>query len=337
MADFNRVKQILDESVNGETFAAHGPFWRSLTRDQFVAKIVFGKKLIHKNADGTFDAHESNLVRALEGRAPFGNDMVPPAPGALWPRMPFDYPPVPDDRILEIRHWITAGCPESISPPPTLIDSEAGGALADPTLHNAFFRDFDNWAMFMADPQTVDDINAYFAAADEYFAFATDPGAEPDWATALLNSDVVAAVQRLEQRQRETVISHYGSPVPLLTLLDAYIRFGDNSLPDDPLRPVDVRHNMNGQSMWFFWAGFGDACVRLSLTTGISSEFWFGMSRAILVGLLNDGLFRGRFTVTGFTPDADGKAAVLNHVQGISDSDLQNELISRLRDSGILS
>ena len=180
MADYNRVKQILDEAVNGETFAAHGPFWRSLTRDQFVAKIVFGKKVIQKNADGTFDANESYLVKALEGRAPFGNDMVPPTPGALWPRMPFGYLPVPDDRILEIRNWIAAGCPESTSPPPTLIDSAAGGALADPTPHNAFFRDFDNWAMFMADPQTVDDINAYFAAAEQYFALATDPGAEPD-------------------------------------------------------------------------------------------------------------------------------------------------------------
>ncbi len=131
--------------------------------------------------------------------------------------MPFGYPTVPDDRILELRNWIAAGCPETIASPPTLINSAAGGALADPTPHNTFFRDFDNWAMFMADPQTIDDINAYFTAADQYFAFATDPVAEPDWVTALLNADVVAAVQRLEQRQRETVMSHYGSPVPLLT------------------------------------------------------------------------------------------------------------------------
>src|SRR5262249_2324971 len=43
---YARIQQLLDEAIHGETIGAHGPFWRTLTRDQFVAKSIFGKKLI---------------------------------------------------------------------------------------------------------------------------------------------------------------------------------------------------------------------------------------------------------------------------------------------------
>lgn len=337
MPDYLRIKQILDDAVIGEDFAAHGPFWREVTRDQFVGLSIFGRKLIVQRADGAFDPDESNLVKAIEGRPPFGDDMEPPPPGAFWPRMPFGYPPVPADQILEIRDWIEAGCPEIIDVAPGWIDPEGGGPLDDPVLHNNFFRDFDNWAMFNATPQTRSDIDAFFAITDAYVTWAVSADDEGVWEAAILSPDVVGAIHRLEERQRTTVTQHYGKPVPLLTLLDGFARFGENSLPDDTQRPQDIRHNMNGRSMWFFWGAFADACLRLRNTTDIPTDFWEGLSRGILLGLLNDGLFRGRFIVNGFTADNTGRQAAYDHAHAIGGADIPLELTTRLKESGIFS
>ena len=110
--DFARVQQILDAAVTGEDIGAHGAFWRTQTRDAFVAHKVFGKPLLAPLLPGgKFDPNESNLVKALEGRAPFGSDVVPPPAGANLRRMPAGRPPVPQAQIDEIRAWLTAGAP----------------------------------------------------------------------------------------------------------------------------------------------------------------------------------------------------------------------------------
>jgi hypothetical protein len=335
MADFARIKQILDESVNGENIGAHGAFWRGATRDQFVAKSIFGRKLIAQRPDGSFDPEESNLVKALEGRSPFGADLTPRPPGAIFNRMPDGFPPVPQDRINEIRAWITSGCPETVAQPTAWIASEAGGP-ADPSLHLTFWRDFDNWAMFNAQPPVPQDIDAFFSVADRWLAFARDSTAEPAWAQALAQANVQTAVIRLEARQRSSVVQHYGRPVPLLTLLDSLERFGDDSLPNDPQRPQDQRHNMNGAIMWFFWSAFIDACLRVSVSVAaIPGEFWRGMARAVLLGLLNDGVVRGRFVVTGFQNTPAGKEAMRQQVRGLNDDQLPAEMARRFRESGL--
>ncbi len=100
---YQRIQQILDQSVNGDAIGAHGPFWRSLDRNGFVGKSVFGVPVIVKNAAGKFDPDLSNLVRALEGKPPFD--------GSSFPRMPVGYPAVPQPQIDEIRKWISDGCP----------------------------------------------------------------------------------------------------------------------------------------------------------------------------------------------------------------------------------
>ena len=81
---------------------------------------------------------------------------------------------------------------------------------------------------------------------------------------AISDTVVAESIQRLEKLQRETVVQTFGTPARLEDLLTCWELFGDDSLPDDPLRPVDVRHTMNGDSMWFFWAAFVDAAIRKS-------------------------------------------------------------------------
>jgi L-Lysine epsilon oxidase N-terminal/L-lysine epsilon oxidase C-terminal domain len=113
---FRRVVEILDAAVGGPSspVSAHGPFWRGLTRDQFVQKRVFGRPLV-----AVGDGAGSNLVKALKGEAPFGSDTG--TAGGAFRRMPGGRPPVSAAQIAEIQAWIDAGCPEEGGgpPPPT--------------------------------------------------------------------------------------------------------------------------------------------------------------------------------------------------------------------------
>jgi len=109
MTRFERVVSILDQSIGGPTanIGAHGPFWRNLTRDQFIAKRVFGRQLVAVgNGSG------SNLVKAIKGEAPFGADLPNPPPSATIPRMPVGFPPIADPDIAFIQKWIDDGGPE---------------------------------------------------------------------------------------------------------------------------------------------------------------------------------------------------------------------------------
>jgi Ferritin-like len=109
MNRFERVIQILDDAIGGPdaSIGAHGAFWRELTRDQFVAKKVFGLDLIVVGQGAS-----SNLVKALKGESPFGADLPDPPPDANFPRMPAGLDPVSEEDIAFIERWIDEGCPE---------------------------------------------------------------------------------------------------------------------------------------------------------------------------------------------------------------------------------
>jgi len=101
----DRMKEILESSVNGEAIGAHGAFWRTLDLEKFKTKKVYGKLLVELgNGPG------SNLVLALRGQTPFGDDVG--TPGASYPRMPARRPAIPEEQIAFIEKWITDGCPD---------------------------------------------------------------------------------------------------------------------------------------------------------------------------------------------------------------------------------
>jgi hypothetical protein len=105
MKRFERVKTILEEAVEGQDIGAHGNFWRPLTLEQFKVKKVIGKQLVEVG-----NGENSNLIKALEGRAPFGNNIG--TPGANFPQMPAGFPPVVPEKIAVIKKWIDDGCPD---------------------------------------------------------------------------------------------------------------------------------------------------------------------------------------------------------------------------------
>jgi hypothetical protein len=102
---YDRVKEILDSSVNGEAIGAHGAFWRTLDLETFKTKKVYGRRLVEPG-----NGPSSNLVLALRGQAPFGNDVG--TPGASLPRMPARRPAVPEGQIAFVETWIADGCPD---------------------------------------------------------------------------------------------------------------------------------------------------------------------------------------------------------------------------------
>ena len=98
---------------------------------------------------------------------------------------------------------------------------------------------------------------------------------------------------------------------------------------------------MDSAIMWFNWSAFVDAAVRTSQSapaSGPSGDFWRAMARAVLVGLLNDGVFRpSRFTVVGFTADDAGRGAIRTHAGSLAASALPADFTRRFRDSGFPS
>jgi Ferritin-like len=320
---FARIKEILDAAVGTVPFGAHGPFWRGLSRDQFVQHAVFTFPLLVVG-----NGRDSNLVKALRGQNPFGKDIG--TAGAIFSRMPANLDPVAPADIDFIEQWINDGCPDAA---PVVSGSRVslttGAFRPDPSVHLAYFRDLDDWSAFHATPEVRQAIDRVFASFRPWIPFARDPALEAAWVESLSGDATVQAITMLSARQQRTVEAHYGVPAPLLTLLDGFERFGNNGLPDDPLRPE--RHNMNGPIMWFVWSSFADACVQLE----ISTEFWLFYMRAILCGLLNDGLFRERFEVQGFEATPEGRLAVFQHVQEVADADLRAELRKRFAESGM--
>lgn len=321
MNRFQKVVEILDRLVEGRNIGAHGAFWRGKTRDEFLLLRPFGYQLVVPG-----DVSASNILKALQGQAPFGRDQG--TPGALFNRMPSRMAAATDEDIAFIHQWIADSCPEDELP-------------ADPTAavvetvsnehHNSYWRDFDNWAMFNASPEVSEAIELFFPEVGRWFVACHDPGQLPAWEASIAEAERAQAITLLADRQQLTVTSYYGDPVDMQDLFDGYELFGRGELPPDPLRPDAPQHQMDGNTMWFFWSAFADACLRLRLDPG----FWKIEARAILVGLLNDGLFRGRFEVEGFPKSQEGQAQIKAHCANLPDDEaaILAELAKRLVES----
>jgi hypothetical protein len=100
---FADIQQILDDAVENEDIGRHGAFWRNVTRDEFVAKVIFGCPILHTE-NGKFVGSKSQLVTVLRG--PINDCNQTPRP-----RMPFGFGAVPAAKIQIISDWIDAQCP----------------------------------------------------------------------------------------------------------------------------------------------------------------------------------------------------------------------------------
>jgi hypothetical protein len=318
---YDKVKQILDTLVSGQSIGGHGAFWRGLTYAEFLTYQVFGQRIVLVG-----DSTNSSLIKALRAQYPFGSDTG--TQGSYFRRMPAGRPPATQSQIDFIARWIDDGCPDDIE---ELHHLSSRTGHPDPSHHNEYWREFDNWAMFNAPPDVVAAINLFFPVVPIWFSYAKSPAAEQEWSDAIQSKLVQEAIELLSAKQAQTVERFYGSPPDLNALLDSYTLFGSGNLPPDALRPQDPDHKMNGREMWFVWCAFADGALR----SNVQTEFWYVECRAILVGLLHDGLFRGRFNVQGFSPDSAGSAGILALARGVREGELSRELRTRYAQSGL--
>lgn len=156
MNRFKKVLQIIDNSVGGPAAPVgfHGAFWRGVSRNDFVAKSIFGLPLISVG-----DGANSNLVKALKGEPPFGADVG--HPDADFNRMPSGLPPVSSEDIAFIQQWIEEGCLED--------EMEAKATLAwRPTGAPSARRHDDVWF--------VDALTGWAVNSDGHIIKTTDGG-----------------------------------------------------------------------------------------------------------------------------------------------------------------
>jgi hypothetical protein len=333
MKRFEAVRQILQEAVLGKNIGVHGNFWNNRTLPDFINKPVRGKIPIVPG-----DPDNSNLVKALEGRPPFD--------GSELDRMPIQdergFRIVPPERIAIIRQWITDGCPDddlagSIPPLPpvganalNLNRSSGAGVALQAVNHIDFWLALDEWSL-EPNSAALAAVEAYQPITPLYRNFLKNPAGENAWRQAVAAQS--NGIKLLSNGQLRLVRQFYGDPINIELLCDSFELFGRDELPQDPRHGDDPHHTMDGRRQWVVWASFVDAATQLNA----EAATWLQVSRAILVGLLNDGLFRpNRFTVTGFTQDDAGKATIHQLGTGLSDADVPQELLARIRESGLL-
>jgi hypothetical protein len=322
MTRFDHVKEILDRSVNWEAIGGpHGAFWRNQTRNQFVQARIVGLPLIALGQPA-----QSNLIKAVRGIAPFGMDIG--TAGAFYPRMPARRPPLAEADIVFLETWIADRCPEDVWPP-TPRGAAPQGPITDQQI-NDYFRALDNWSLFQATPEVQNAVGTFFNTMGTWFGMARGQVNENEWASGLAAPEVKAALDLLGQGQEDIVQQFFGNPPRIGDLIVAYERFGEASLPRDPMRP-DRDHRMDGEVMWFFWLGFADAARKL----GRDGTFWETFTRGVLLGMMHDGLFLQRFTVRGFSADSAGREAMRAYVQSLTREQLITEGRTRFVESGL--
>ena len=145
------------------------------------------------------------------------------------------------------------------------------------------------------------------------------------------------AVVRLEAEQRIVITRHYGDSLRSSALFDGFEGFGADLLPLDRRRD-DPHHRMNGETMWGYWFAFCDAAMRAARTqASVPIRFWQLVSRAALIGMMNDGIYRKRFTVKGFSEVPDDRGRIRSFVENLDDAGLSGEMFTRMRESGLIS
>ena len=321
MTRFEHVKEILDRSVNSSAIGAHGAFWRNKTRDQFVQARVFGMPLLKLGKP-----EDSNIIKAVRAIAPFGSDVG--TPNALYRRMPAGKQPLKEEDIAFIEQWISDNCPDD-EWTPAPIGAVPQGMITDQQI-NAYFRALDNWALFQATDEVQEAVGTFFNTAAIWFKLAQGKAPEIDWTNALAVPDAQAAISVLGSGQEVTARQFFGNPMRSEELATAYERFGAGSLPQDPLRP-QRDHRMDGEVMWFIWLAFAEAARNL----GREAIFWDTFSRAILIGMMNDGIFRGRFTVNGFPANAASREAIRTYIGKLTSEQIITEGRKRFFESGV--
>jgi hypothetical protein len=338
MTGFHEVQQTLDR-ILATGRPNHGPFWRGVSRDQFVNLKVWGLPLVVPGDPG-----RSNLVRALRGLSPFGADQNPRPPGAVFQRMPAGgLPAAAEVDIVLIEQWIGAGCPvlaPSVSA--GLFEAMLAGAgvqVTDAT-HTHFWRAMEDFFLpLYASEETREHVgvmhsNAYVAWMETY-----RDGKSGEWPTYLASASVQESFRYIRKHQRRLLEAYYDNVDD--AIMDSLWKFGANALPTDPDPRYLPRHTMNSVQDWFWWVPYHFA----ALSANDAEEVDLILARGWQIGLVADGLIRDMsdrgagsavMPIPDFQPVPDLRARAQATFANATPQQLMDQMLTRARAWGFI-
>lgn len=279
MPGFNDVVAALDRTLGNNIAFTHGEFWRGKTRDEFVAYSVFGFPVVMVgNAGG------SNLVLALRGQTPFGDDLAPPPPGATMPRMPAFLAAADELDIQLIEAWINDGCPE-VDPTPVAALSNASAGDDE---HVRFWREMDLFFLpTHASQETESHVNRWhFATMNMWVQEKLVDGSSDVWEAHISDAQNIASFEYIRLHQRRLIEAHYGDRMD--SIHDSLWKFGADLLPRDPNSGAFPEHRMDGVRSWFAWSAY----MEVSLTRDDRTDVDLALAQGWQMGIAGDGLLR---------------------------------------------
>ena len=348
MYRFETTKKILQDLAGGHQSHAHATFWSdSFSRDEFVSHTIrFGLDSYPLVTLG--DGANSNIVKAMLGIAPFGLDLHPPTPGAIFRHMPPNSSEILKDATDYIRHWIDDGCPTDpiVNVP---VDTTSHSSLSDDH-HNSYWRDFDVWSLFHRPRNYVDAIlTCYQGIGGAWMQYVERPDITREvWSNYVKSPNNSPHIRDCTVPIIDTVAQFYGNPIQQEDLFDAFAKFGEMSLPPDSLRPLSPRrqpqgygqhqhspeyHTMNGENEWFLWFGVGMAAIE----SGFEVDAWLALSKAVMIGIIHDGIFRRRFSISNYDPaSADTPQRVRDDIRDLTAAECFSMGERLLNESGLI-
>lgn len=285
MTSFIEVQRVLDKALGSAFAGNHGAFWRGKTRDDFVALEVFGRSII------SFDhPEESLLVRALKGNmSAEGGDssrlcLATELPAALTADVEL------------VSNWITQGCPDTETVVAAMAEPAGAPAAVDDNVHVEYWRSIDYFFLpSLASPETREHVvRLHMGAFGRWKASKILGDPSDPWTDFVSDPDVQASFEHVRLHQRRIIDAYYG--VSQNNLFDSLWKFGGNLLPLDPQADIPPNRTMNSQYDWFWWIPY----LELSLTADDMTEVDLQLGRAWQVGIIADGLVRGRLEIPDF-------------------------------------
>ncbi len=313
MPGFNDVVAALDRTLGNNTAFTHGAFWRGKTRDEFVAHDVFGFPVIEVG-----NAATSNLVLALRGQTPFGDDLTPRPPGAFMPRMPAFLDPADEADIILIETWINAGCPEVDDAPMVALS----GTPASDNDHIRFWRELDLFFLpTHASAETQAHVNNWhFTTMGIWLRKRLGDGSDTRWEQHIADPQNIASFEFIRLHKR------------LGDIHDSLWKFGADLLPPDPSSGAFPEHRMDGVRSWFAWSPY----LEMSLMRNDQSDVDLALAQGWQMGIAGDGLLRKDRPRPIDIPDFDATAPnlrdqVIGAYEKMQRDDLLAGMVARAR------
>ncbi len=289
MPNFHEIQMLLDKVLGPTPAGNHGAFWRGKTRDEFVELAVFGIKIIEPGAP-----EKSPLIGAMRGSTPYGSERSQKSNDQMWLCLAAEQPAATKEDIEFVSNWIAQGCPDEH--PTAEVRALAIVENVDDETHVKYWRSIDFFFLpSLASPETRDHVlRLHMDAFGPWKASnILDQGADA-WNNYMNRADVQESFRHVRFHQTRIIEDFYGTSQD--NLLDSLWKFGGDLLPPDPQIGIPPKRTMNSPYDWFWWIPY----LEMSLRAGDATESDIRLARAWQVGIIADGLVRGRLDIPEF-------------------------------------